>query len=84
MGVAVGQSPEVFSEIHKAGNAAAIWDRQPLADFQDWINGLKPDDLPRVRTVLRATAVPDASNAKTAAAMVHILSELRRCENGGL
>ena len=68
-GVAVGQTPDVFSEIHSIGTAAAIWDRKPLARFQNWIDALNPDQFPRARVVLRSDAVPyalteilDASN----------------------
>lgn len=57
IGVAVADRPETLSVIHKPGVAAALWRRQPLAGFQAWIDGLKPDHLPAARLILRPDAV---------------------------
>lgn len=40
--------------------AAAIWQRQPLRSFQDWIDGIAPAHLPRARLILRPESVHKA------------------------
>ena len=59
-GVFVGDRPEDLCLITDPGCAAAIWRRQPMPGFQDWIDGLDPDQLPSTRTVLRPDAVEEA------------------------
>ncbi len=49
-----------LSAIHKPGCAAAIWQRQPLASFQAWIDALDPAQLPQGRVVLRPDRVREA------------------------
>ncbi|WP_170429573.1 DUF1826 domain-containing protein [Ruegeria arenilitoris] len=60
IGVGVGETPEGLSVIHNPGCAAAIWRRDPLASFQSWIDGLRPEQLPKARVILRPEAVRNA------------------------
>ncbi|WP_170470203.1 DUF1826 domain-containing protein [Ruegeria arenilitoris] len=60
IGVGVAETPEGLSVIHNPGCAAAIWRRDPLASFQSWIDGLRPEQLPKARVILRPEAVRDA------------------------
>ena len=52
--------PEGLSAIHDPGCPAVIWQREPMARFQNWIDGLDPAQLPRLRTTLRPGAAPAA------------------------
>ena len=52
-GVGVVNTPEGLSAIHRPGCAAAIWRRQPLPDFQSWIDALETERLPNARVILR-------------------------------
>ena len=54
VGVGVSSTPEGLMQIQQPGCAAVIWQRKPLANFQNWIDGLTPEQLPHVRTVLPA------------------------------
>jgi len=60
IGVGVAETPEGLGTIAKPGCAAAIWRRQPLPEFQSWIDGLDAAELPQARVCLRAVAVRDA------------------------
>ncbi len=60
IGVAVVGNPEGLSPFLKPGCAAALWQRYVLPGFQNWIDGLDPDCLPRGRLILRPDAVPQA------------------------
>ena len=60
IGVAVAERPENLAAIHHPGCAAAIWRRQPLPDFQRWIDALPPEHLPKARVILRPEQVRDA------------------------
>lgn len=60
IGVGVATTPRVLSSIDHPGCAAAIWQRQPLKSFQDWIDALMPEDLPRARIILRPDVVRNA------------------------
>ena len=60
IGVDVADTPERLSAIHHPGCAAAIWRRQPLPEFQSWIDGLDAEVLPRARVILRPKTVRDA------------------------
>ena len=60
IGVAVVDGLGELSTINQPSCAAAIWRRQPLPSFQEWIDALVPEQLPRVRTVVRPSAVRDA------------------------
>jgi hypothetical protein len=62
VGVGVADAPEGLSAIHRPGCAAAIWRRQPMPEFQSWIDRLDPDVLPRARVILRPEAVRDAAS----------------------
>lgn len=50
-------SPEGLFGIRQPGCAAIIWDRQPLARFQSWLDAIPPAKLPKARIVLDATKV---------------------------
>lgn len=60
VGVAVADTPEGLSSFHKPGCAAAIWRRQPPAEFRDWIEGLAPELLPSMREIMAPADVADA------------------------
>ncbi|KIC40217.1 hypothetical protein RA27_15480 [Ruegeria sp. ANG-R] len=60
IGVGIADKPSDLAAIYKPGCAATIWRRQPPKGFQDWIDGLHPDQLPTTRTVLRGEAVGEA------------------------
>ncbi len=53
IGVDVVYTPEGLSAIHRPNCAAAIWRRQPLPDFQSWIDALEAERLPKARVILR-------------------------------
>lgn len=59
-GVDVTTTPKGLCAIRQAGTAAAIWQRQPLQRFQNWIDALTPAHLPRARIMLRPDRVHDA------------------------
>lgn len=59
-GVAVTDTPDGLSAIHRTESAAALWRRQLLPGFRTWIEGLDPSLLPRARLILRPEAVRDA------------------------
>ncbi|MEM7547071.1 MAG: DUF1826 domain-containing protein [Pseudomonadota bacterium] len=63
IGVFITDRPEELEAIHKPGCAAAIWRRQPLAVFRNWIEGLDPNALPTARLIIRPHAVPEAVSA---------------------
>ena len=56
-GVCVVDAFEGFSVIAKPGCTVAIWRRQPLPEFQTWIDQLDPGRLPTARLILRAQTV---------------------------
>lgn len=60
VGVGVVTAPEHLCILNDPGCAAAIWQRQPVPDFQSWIDGLDPENLPSGRLILK----PD--NVRTA------------------
>jgi len=60
VGVGVSYTPEGLSVIHQEGCAAAIWQRNPLPNFQSWIDGLDLDKLPKARVILSNGNVRDA------------------------
>lgn len=51
-GVSVASTPKGLKAIKDDACAAAIWRRQPLKTFQDWIDSLAPTQLPRARMIL--------------------------------
>lgn len=59
-GVHLTDSAEDLSAIHRQGVAAAVWQRAPLPLFQNWIDGLDAELLPKARVILRPEAIPDA------------------------
>lgn len=58
---AIVGTPEGLSAIHRPDCASVIWRREPLARFQDWIDALEPEFLPKARLVLRPRAIHDAA-----------------------
>lgn len=60
VGVSLTKTPKGLASIKEPACSAAIWNRAPLPRFQDWIDGLDPDDLPRARIMLRSEMVRDA------------------------
>ncbi|MEO0909015.1 MAG: DUF1826 domain-containing protein, partial [Pseudomonadota bacterium] len=60
VGVGIAETPQGLSAIHHPGCAAAIWRRQPLDDFQTWINDLPVEQLPRARMILPVSNVHQA------------------------
>ena len=50
--VLMGREPDILSDIGHSGVAATIWTRPCDKDFQDWIDGLPPENLPELRTVV--------------------------------
>lgn len=60
IGVAVADTPVALSQITAPQHSAAVWQRQPLASFQSWLDGLDPTHLPQARLILRPEAVNDA------------------------
>lgn len=53
-------TPGTLTAIHQPNCAAAVWQCKPLTRFQDWIDRLPPDQLPKTRMILRPEAVCDA------------------------
>lgn len=66
-GVVVTDKPEGLTAINRTGCAGVIWRRQPSVDFQQWIDGLDPNDLPRTRVTLRPNKVRQAMSEVCAA-----------------
>lgn len=62
-GVALVDSPEDLHAILQPECAAALWRRQPLPAFQNWIAGVRPDALPQARVILRPHLVAEAVSA---------------------
>lgn len=60
LGVRSSAAPQGLRAITEPGCAAAIWHRAPLQAFQDWIDSLRPDELPRTRVILRPDVVRGA------------------------
>lgn len=56
----VVSTPKGLLDIHEPACAAAIWQRNPLPRFQNWIEALPPEQLPKARLILRSDAVCDA------------------------
>ncbi|MEM1049801.1 MAG: DUF1826 domain-containing protein [Pseudomonadota bacterium] len=60
LGVGVADTPDGLSAIHDPGCAAALWRRDPLPEFQAWIDALPPEQLPKARVTLRPQQIRDA------------------------
>ena len=60
IGVGIVDSPDGMQTIAQPGIAAVIWRRQPLKDFQAWMDCIDPARLPQTRLVLRPEAVLEA------------------------
>jgi len=59
-GVRLVDTPEGLSVLNEQDCAAAIWRRKPLPKFQNWIDGLSPDQLPDIRTTLPVDRIFEA------------------------
>ncbi|SER88709.1 Protein of unknown function [Tranquillimonas rosea] len=59
-GVLVVSEPSGIKDIKADGVAGVVWQRHPLASFQNWIDTLDPLVLSRARIVLRPEAVRSA------------------------
>lgn len=55
--IAQGRDAEVLHRIGDPGIAATIWQRRPQPEFVDWLAGLPPARLPRLRTLATIEAV---------------------------
>lgn len=60
VGVASVSSPDQLGVFSDPDNAAAIWLREPQPDFQNWVNHLNPDQLPKGRLVISVNQVEAA------------------------
>ncbi len=60
LGVTYTSAPEGLANIYQPECAATIWQRQPLARFQSWIDDLPRECLPKTRLILRPDWVRDA------------------------
>lgn len=64
--------PRVLGTIAMPGVAVALWQRPPDPGFQAWLDALHPDQLPRLRQVLRPQDAPAAiAAACDASALPH-------------
>ncbi|CTQ59654.1 DUF1826 domain-containing protein [Roseibium album] len=50
--VLMGREPDIFADIELPGVAAVIWNRSCDVGFQRWIDGMPPQNLPELRTVV--------------------------------
>jgi len=50
--VLLGRAPDIFADIELPGVAAVIWNRSCDVGFQRWIDGMPPQNLPELRTVV--------------------------------
>ena len=75
--ISVTQLPENLNILATRDRAAVIWQRQPLPDFQTWIDGLGPDILPSVRLILEpqdvATVLSEICDASSVVDRAHWL-----------
>jgi hypothetical protein len=74
-GIGVTQLPENLNILATPDCAAAIWQRQPLPDFQTWIDGVDPAILPSVRLILKpqdvATVLSEVCDTSSVADRAH-------------
>ncbi|WP_424972691.1 DUF1826 domain-containing protein [Dinoroseobacter sp. S76] len=59
-GIAVAETPFVLSKVTAPACFAAVWQRQPLASFQMWLDALCATSLPSARLILQAETVKEA------------------------
>jgi hypothetical protein len=60
VGVGLAESLQGMNLINTRGAAAVIWRRQPLREFQSWIDNLDPSCLPAARLILQPPTVREA------------------------
>lgn len=89
IGVAITDTPEGLSTIHRPGCAAVIWRRQPVRSFQDWVNRLDPSRLPRTRIIIQPGEVRDAvrhscdmSNTPDCPEQAHLVDDVTTLAHG--
>ncbi len=59
-GIAMADSPGGLRKIKCANCAAVVWRRAPMPSFQNWIDSLEEERLPRTRFVAPSNMVCDA------------------------
>lgn len=59
-GLVIAETPRVLQRVTNPTCIAAIWERQPLAAFQAWLDRLATTVLPQARLILHPTAVQEA------------------------
>jgi hypothetical protein len=60
VGVGLAESLQGMNLINTRGAGAVIWRRQPLREFQSWIDNLDPFCLPAARLILQPPTVREA------------------------
>ena len=58
-----GSDASILSGIKQPGIAAAIWQRDPAPDFNDWILKVPPEHLPKLRSLVAVDAVESCIHA---------------------
>lgn len=67
-GLSLATSADGLAALHRPDCAAVVWSRAPEAGVLDWLAGLDPAQLPRMRMILRPdTAMAAATEAVHAA-----------------
>ncbi|MCV0428915.1 MAG: DUF1826 domain-containing protein [Roseibium sp.] len=54
-----GKEPDILADITRPGVAAAIWQRTPEPEFQDWLDNQPAENLPSLRAVTPLDAVEE-------------------------
>ncbi|MEP1768129.1 MAG: DUF1826 domain-containing protein [Sulfitobacter sp.] len=82
-GVAVTETPDGLRALKDAACAAAVWNRQPVPSFQNWIDHLSPDHLPSMRVTLHPdniraamTQACDAADLPDSTGRQHLISDV--------
>ncbi|MEM9099541.1 MAG: DUF1826 domain-containing protein [Pseudomonadota bacterium] len=60
IGVGVSETSEGLKVISEPGCAAAIWQRRPEPEIQDWLDQIDPARLPKGRVILRPDEIKTA------------------------
>ncbi|MDS9468491.1 DUF1826 domain-containing protein [Paracoccus sp. MBLB3053] len=59
-----GREADILSRIAEPACGASIWQRRPLPEFQNWLDGLPATSLPDLRVILGAGAVESCVRAE--------------------
>lgn len=59
--IAIADTPEDLSAIVHSDVPAMVWHRHPLTRFQNWIDAVAPEHLPRARMILHPGNVREAA-----------------------